>query len=509
MIMKITARDLLLLLVLTAAGVLLHGYHLGHQDGAIYLPAIKKNLNPALYPYDSAFFLSQTRWMLFGELVVFSVRLIQVPLDLAVFLWHLLAIFVVLLASLQMSRRIFVAPTAQWGAVLTVWAARLLPVAGTQLQLMDRYLHPRDLATAALLLAFVAILDGSLAALGWIAAAAVIHPTMALFGAFHLAIQRFGAWKLLAMAPLIPLFAFGAPRGPVANDAWREVLSTRPYLFPLRWHWYEWLGVIAPLAILTWFARFGRTGAPACSLVNQVSRRAVLAGVLGVAGAILITTVPAFERFIPTEPMRTLYFVYFLLVFLGGGLLGERVLRNHPVRWLLFLAPLCLVFFFSHRLSYPSSPHIEWPGRVPKNAWVEAFDWIRRNTPQEALCALDPLHMARPGEDSHGFRAFAERSMLADWVKDRAVSALAPELAPTWREQVRDLGISEIRAGATLDRWRDFGPDDFRRLQKKYGVSWVVLERPTEAGAALASRRDPRELPCPYANSVVMVCRVE
>src|SRR2546426_4405141 len=84
-----------------------------------------------------------------------------------------------------MSRRIFAAPAAQWGAVLTVWAARLLPVAGTQLQLMDRYLHPRDLATAALLLAFVAILDRSLAALGWIAAAAVIHPTMALFGAFR------------------------------------------------------------------------------------------------------------------------------------------------------------------------------------------------------------------------------------------------------------------------------------------------------------------------------------
>src|SRR5437879_2882229 len=344
---KITARDLLLLLVLTAAGVLLHGYHLGHQDGAIYLPAIKKNLNPALYPYDSAFFLSQTRWMLCG---------------------------------------------------------------------------------------------------GAMAAVAVIRPAWALVGAFHLAIQGFGAWKLLAMAPLIPLFAFGAPRGPVANDAWRDVLSTRPYLFPLRWHWYEWLGVIAPLAILTWFARFGRTGVRVCPLVNHASRRALLPGVLGVAGAILITTVPAFERFIPTEPMRTLYFVYFLLVFLGGGLLGERVLRNHPVRWLLFLAPLCLVFFFSHRLSYPSSPHIEWPGRVPKNAWVEAFDWIRRNTPHEALCALDPLHMARPGEDSHGFRAFAERSMLADWVKDRAVSALAPELAPTWREQVRDLGVSEIRS---------------------------------------------------------------
>src|SRR5712691_11749753 len=99
---KITARDLLLLLALTAAGVLLHGYHLGHQDGAIYLPAIKKNLNPALYPYDSAFFLSQTRWMLFGELVSFSMRLIQMQVDLYVYLGDFRFILMVLLASLQM-----------------------------------------------------------------------------------------------------------------------------------------------------------------------------------------------------------------------------------------------------------------------------------------------------------------------------------------------------------------------------------------------------------------------
>ena len=68
--------------------------------------------------------------------------------------------------------------------------------------------------------------------------------------------------------------------------------------------------------------------------------------------------------------------------------------------------------------------------------------------------------MNRPGEDSHGFRAFAERSMLADGVKDRAVAANIPELAYVWREQVRD-----------LEPWRDFGLEDFRRLRQKYGVT--------------------------------------
>lgn len=485
------AKDILLLLILAATAVLPHGYHLGHQDGAIYLPAIKKSLDPALYPHDSVFFLAQTRWTLFPEMVAHSVHITRLPLDWGIFLWHLLSIFLVLLACRELARRCFATRSAQWAAVVTVWAARLMPATGTQLSVMDRYLHPRDLATAALLFAFVALLDRRPSMLAWIAVAAVMHPTMAAFGAFHLAVQRFGLGNMprRALALLVPLAVFW----PAPNEAWREVLSTRPYLFPLRWHWYEWVGVAVPLVMLGWYAWVAKRSS--AHLVEHISRRVVLAGIIGIAGSIVITTVPLLEPLIPTEPMRTLHFVYFLFVFLGGGLLGEHWLQHRPGRWLLFFAPLCLVFFLSNTLVYRSSPHIEWPGRLPKNAWVEAFDWIRRNTPRGALFALDPLYMRRPGEDSHGFRSFAERSMLADWVKDRAVSALEPDLAPVWRQQVRD-----------RERWREFGAEDFRRLKEKYGVSWVVLERSQTSPARTGKLGG---LSCPYANTVVSVCRIE
>jgi hypothetical protein len=38
---------------------------------------------------------------------------------------------------------------------------------------------------------------------------------------------------------------------------------------------------------------------------------------------------------------------------------------------------------------------------------------------------------------------------------------------------------------------------DFERLKKKYGVTWVIVERPGVVG-----------LSCPYANNAVMVCRI-
>jgi len=488
-------RDALLLLVLTATSVLLHGYHYGHQDLAVWLPPIKKHLDPALYPHnDSGFFLAQAKLTLFDELVAYSLKHTHVPVDFGVFLWHLFAIFLVLLACLKLARRCFPTRATQWAAVTSVWAVRLLPIAGTKLNLTDRYLHPRDLATGALLFGLVAVLDGRLTALIWVVLAALMHPTMAVFGAFHLAVQ---AWKQphpsLAML-LVPLGA--ASLWPVPNEAWHEVLHTRAFLFPLRWHWYEWLSLAAVLVVLARFAQVARrdsTAGRVRPVVAHICRRVVLAGLLGVVGSLVITTVPALERFIPTEPMRTQHFVYLLFVFLGGGLLGEHFLRNRPGRWLLFLLPICLAFFASNRLVYPTSPHIEWPGRVPRNAWVEAFDWARQNTPQQALFALDPMHMNRPGEDSHGFRAFAERSMLADAVKDRGVAANIPALAPTWQEQVRD-----------QEPWRDFRLEDFRRLKQKYGVTWVVLEHGN-------TRIQPRAagFSCPFENGAVMVCRIE
>ena len=524
---KITARDLLLLLLLAAASLAVHGYHIGQQDGAIYLPAIKKNLHPELYAYDAAFFLSQTRWMLSDELVAWSVRATHVPLDVAVFLWHALAIFLVLLASLQLARRCFSQTAAQWAAVSTIAAARLLPVAVTGLHLMDRYLHPRDLATTCILFAFVGVLDRRWTALVWIAAAALLHPTIAIFGAFHLAIQ-FGwgpKWdprsKYRLVFPFIFFLAIGGTIGALllsrsVNQPWRELLATRPYLFPLRWRSHEWLGVVAPLLLLIWFGRLTKSRATEASaarvapIVGPICHRAVAGALLGVAGAIAITTIPFYEGLIPTEPMRTLQFVYYVFLFVGGGMLGNWVLQRRPARWLMFFAPVCVVFFLSNRLVYRASPHIEWPGRVPENAWVEAFDWIRRNTPPDARFALDPRYMLRPGEDAHGFRAFAERSALADWVKDRAASALDPKLAPRWWQEVRDEGLRD--PSLEHDRWSRFDTEDFHRLKERYGVTWVVLQQlsaPVAAAPAPSSRHTPPLLSCPYSNRAVRVCRIE
>jgi hypothetical protein len=290
-------RDALLLLALTFAAVAVHGYHYGVQDQFIYVPAFKQHLDAGLYPRDAAFFAVHTRAMLFDDLVALSMRASGLPVDWGVFLWHLFSLYLLLFACFRVSQRCFKDRRAQWAATVAVAVMLTLEVAGTLLFLADEYLHPRTLATAALLLALAAVLDRSWVAIPWVGLAALLHPTMAVAGALHLAFLAWRPrWPALA-AGLLPLVVLGG-----GNEAWRELLATRWYLFPLGWPWYAWLGVVVPMGLLAWFARLeqGRSGP-----VSHVSRRLMGSGLLGVIAGITVSVTPGLERLIPAEPMRT------------------------------------------------------------------------------------------------------------------------------------------------------------------------------------------------------------
>jgi hypothetical protein len=104
----------------------------------------------------------------------------------------------------------------------------------------------------------------------------------------------------------------------------------------------------------------------------------------------------------------------------------------------------------------------------------------------DAYFAVDPHYMEAPGEDYHGFRPLAERSQLADAVKDAAVVTLVPELGPIWAGQVK------AETG-----WNTFTAADFEGLKSQFGVSWVLVSSAQEEG-----------LDCQWHNLSLAVCRI-
>ena len=477
-------RNALILAVLAACGLLIAGYHPGAEDDGVYLSAIKRDLNPALYPHDSDFFAVQLQATIFDKVMAASVRLTHAPLGWVIFAWHYLTIYLVLLGCWRMSHRCFPEEYAQWASTMLVAVLLTLPVAGSALYIVDQNLHPRALATAAILAAIVAALDRKFALpIALLILAALLHPIMAMFG---ISLCIFLAWRppmmgtrasILALAPLGWIFEPTSP-------AWRVAANTRDYYFLGRWEWYDWLGVFAPFAILWWFRRIGQNDR--ATVMVHVTSRLMAFGIFQLIVAIALMLPQSLERIRPLQPMRYLHLFYLIFIILSGGLLGQKLLRHHWLRWAVVFIPLAAGMFFAQRETYPSSAHLECPGSTAKNPWLQAFAWIRANTPPDAYFAAGPDYMRRPGNDYHSFRALAERSVLADLAKDSAVATQVPRLSNRWLEEVE----------AQRD-WEYFTPADYERLKARFGINWVLIERPAREG-----------LDCPYENATLLVCRV-
>src|SRR5438270_3274159 len=279
-------RDCLYLALLTLLALAVHGYHLGTEDQAIYLPAIKKILNPVLYPHDAEFFLAQTRPTLFPQLIALSQHASHLPLEVVIFLRQIVAILLVLWGCLRLVRRCFPSTTAQWAGVTLTAVLLTLPVAGTALFLVDPYLHPRTLATAALLFMLADVLDRKLRrAAFWLALAALLHIQMAFYGAllafFFLMPERWlflglGGSRLATQSNAI----FFSPPGTLfqsATPAWKEAARTRWFHYLLRWPWPAWIGIFAPLALLWWFGKIAED--KKMRVLGDLSRRLMHFGI--------------------------------------------------------------------------------------------------------------------------------------------------------------------------------------------------------------------------------------
>jgi hypothetical protein len=202
--------------------------------------------------------------------------------------------------------------------------------------------------------------------------------------------------------------------------------------------------------------------------------------------AVILASSPSLETFLRLQPMRAFQLIYIVFFLLLGGLLGEYVLKSRYLLWSCLFACIGAGMFFVQRQKYPNSSHVEWPGVTPVNPWVAAFQWARDNTPQDAVFALDPYYIELPGEDEHGFRGIAQRSVLTDHFKDSGVVSLFPQLAPEW-----------VREQTAQQNWNHFQLADFQQLAQRYPISWVVLQETPPAG-----------LVCSYQNEAVSVCHI-
>lgn len=492
-----------LLLLLLLGAFVLQGYHPGAEDDAVYLSAIKKDLRPSLYPFNDEFFTLQMQITVFDKAVAASAKITRLPVGYVCLGWQLASIWLLLAGCWRVCACCFDSFRARLAGVMTVACLLTLPVAGTALYISDEHLHPRILATAAILFALAALQRRrQIAAALLLGVALLFHLMMAAFGIsfclLFLLVRRLaekqssstdfgltaetetnGNWVNFSRALTVGGWLFAPP-----SPAWRQAVRQHSYYMLTRWEWYEWLGALAPPVLLWLLARLARRRGKK-SLFHLAATVSVFSAVqLCIALALLLP--PAFQPLLRLQPMRYLHLTFLLMFLLAGATLGEYVLKAKLARWLLVFLPLAGVNGYAQRLRYPATRNLELPWLAPRNPWLQAFAWVRTHTPESAVFALDPNYLEIPGEDHHSFQSLAERSSLVDGMKDAAVVTQVPMLADVWVRQMDE-----------QKGWTNWSAADFMHLSATTPVSWVVVASVQAKG-----------LDCPYANGTVAVCRL-
>jgi hypothetical protein len=506
-----------LVTALTFFALLIHGYHPYAEDGGIYLPEIKRLLDPALYPYGAEFVVGHLRYSVFAPLVAGLVRESRLSLEMVLLVVHLASIWMTLFAAWLLAARCYPSRDARGGAValLAVWLT--IPIAGTSLMLMDPYVTARSISTPCALLALVGALQflspqfemegerrrGLAVCCAALVGAAMMHPLMGAYALGSVLVlgttlgtsRLVRVWGTVGLCLTAVIVAAGVQlSAPTESADYQRVMLTRNYWFLSQWRWYEWVGLGAPLMILAVVAV--RRGRDVEVVRVGLARVAIASGGTAIVVALLFAREgAAVHQVARLQPLRVFQLVYVAMILVAGAMLGERLLQRRAWRWIAAFSVLATIMLQVDREAFPTSKYVElpaalgWTGGGGENRWVQAFVWIRENTAKDAVFALDAHYTVRAGEDAQGFRAIAERSALPD-SKDGGTASNRPELTEEWSQGMAlQTGLGGRLGGkAGLGRFAEL---------KAVGATWVILERSAAAGFG-----------CAYENEMVKVCRL-
>lgn len=514
----------LLIAALTLLTILIHGYHPLAEDGGLYVAGIEFTLDRSLFPHLTEFVSEHLRFSIFAPLMASAVRVTHLPLSAVLLAVNLISIGLTLAAARALLRRTGARQPAQLSGIAMLAALWTLPVAGTSLLLMDPYVTARSLSTPLSLWAIVFALDdwsavrsdgqarsraaGGLRALLRCAAsllvAAAFHPLMAGYALGLVVVLRLlrGPRQIRLLLALGALTIAGAAvlqaHAPAEPSTVVAASITRYYWFLSQWHWYEQVGLLGPVLVLS--ALLLWRGAR----LQEPGRLLCLAAIIYGCFGVLVTLLFAHESYrahivARLQPLRIFLLLYLLMVPLLGAVLhrmGEILTARSP-RLLRASVPACLslillgaafAMYTVQRNEFPASIHLELPWRAGRNPnpWVRAFLWARDHTPTDALFALDARYITTDGEDAQTFRAISQRSALPDYSKDGGEAAITPGLADEW--------AAGVSAQTDLNR---MGASAIRQRLVPLGVSWIVLRSDS-----------PAVLPCPYDNGSLRVCQL-
>ena len=283
-------------LALTPLALIAHSYKFVNDDQILYIPILRRTLDPSLYPGDFFFNQPQASVSFFEDLLAWPVR--WFGLEWAMLGGYLLAQALILLCLYSLAVRLVSRRAAYLAMILFI-----LPVSigGTFVRTYDNYLNPRTLTLPLALLALAALLERR----PWRATVLIgLHLALHPLSGLHtwlvaVALMAWWFWKkdmprksligpALVLLGALGLLALKSSGGDSfwLDSAWRAVLWKRTsYIFLASWRMKDWvsLGLYLILGIIGWaYRRRDPAVAQLCLAALGVALGAMLAVALGV-----------------------------------------------------------------------------------------------------------------------------------------------------------------------------------------------------------------------------------
>jgi hypothetical protein len=452
------------------------GYRYGAADQAFYIPAILKQLNPALYPRDTALVGPQARYFFVDEIVASVVRRTGWSIETWFAIGYVVTIVVLYVALWRLGRHLFKNPWAPW-ALLAAETLRHR-IARTGVNTLEGYFHPRVLVFAIGIWAIGTYLRGrTLLALVAIALGGLLHPTTAAFFVVFLvpaiwvteprARRWLGALITIGIVGMSWLLLAGPLRNALKpmDPAWRGLLASKDYLFPASdWGPGDWavnLGVAA-LAIGTLVVRVSRgrstpreEGLLAGAVVLTLGFLLTLPAVT--AGWALLVQLQISRVFWMLDLLATVSLIWWLLEWEPqAAKLSPRAGRGLCA--LLLLAAVARGAW-SSLVEHPERPLVALS--LPADDWTGVIEWAAAQPTRTHLLA-DPGHAWRYGTPLR----YSGRDVFLEEVKDTAMAIYSRESAARVIERQATLGDF-----ASLDAERS------RELARRYRLDYLVTDR--------------------------------
>lgn len=409
------------------------GYRYGVSDQAFYLPAVYGHLTPDLFPRDTPLLDAQAKLMAADELTAALTQVTGASLPHVAAVLYVVTLVLFIVAAAAFARGL----GGSWWtvALLGVLLTFRHRIAKTGANSLEGYMHPRELAFAIGVGALACVVRGRYGiALLLVGAAAVLHPTTALFFGVVVAVATLVARPGYVARPVpqsrVPLLIGGAvvaialalwalTAGPLAErlitmDAqWLSVLAVKDYLFPAQWPLDAWLLNLAyPVVILAiWRARVRRG-------LAVPHERGLVAGLMASLVVFLIS-VPFTMAELALAVQLQITRVFWILDFVAIASIAWWLSQSR--RMAVAAIVVCVVGsaargYYLLEVDQPERKLVSIG--LPDTEWMDAMRWLE-SQPADWHVMADPGHAWKYGVS---VRVAARKDTVLESIKDSAIS---------------------------------------------------------------------------------------